>query len=129
MSRPIVIFAFIALLSTALVAQKPQTPPEKTVVIRAASLIDGTSAEPRHNVTIVITGNKIESVREGGTAPAGATVMNFGPEQTVLPGLIDTHTHIFLQGEEPAEGGYDIQLLKHPVAFRAARATVSAVAL
>jgi imidazolonepropionase-like amidohydrolase len=43
----------------------------------------------------------------------------------VLPGLIDAHTHIFLQGEDPAEGGYDIQLLKYPLAFRAARATVS----
>jgi len=45
---------------------------------------------------------------------------------TVLPGLIDAHTHIFLQGEDPAEGGYDVQLLKHGLAFRAARATVSA---
>jgi imidazolonepropionase-like amidohydrolase len=44
----------------------------------------------------------------------------------VLPGLIDAHTHIFLQGEEPAQGGYDIQLLKYPLAYRAARATVSA---
>src|SRR5207253_10422066 len=34
--------------------------------------------------------------------------------------------HIFLQGEEPAEGGYDAQLLKRGLAFRAARATVSA---
>ena len=46
-------------------------------------------------------------------------------QATVLPGLIDAHTHIFLQGEDPAEGGYDIQLLKYPLAFRAARATVS----
>lgn len=126
MSRPIMIFAFFALLTTALVAQNQQAPPEKTVVIHAANLIDGTSAEARHNVTIVINGNKIESVQEGGTSPAGAKVINFGPEQTVLPGMIDTHTHIFLQGEDPAEGGYDVQLLKHPVAFRAARATVSA---
>jgi imidazolonepropionase-like amidohydrolase len=43
----------------------------------------------------------------------------------VLPGLIDSHTHIFLQGEVPSEGGYDIQLLKYPLAYRAARATVS----
>ena len=44
----------------------------------------------------------------------------------MLPGLIDTHTHIFLQGEDPAEGGYDIQLLKHPSSYRAARAAVAA---
>src|SRR5512138_67152 len=45
---------------------------------------------------------------------------------TVLPGLIDAHTHIFLQGEDPAEGGYDVQLLKYPLAYRAASATAAA---
>jgi imidazolonepropionase-like amidohydrolase len=45
---------------------------------------------------------------------------------TVLPGLIDSHTHIFLQGEDPAEGGYDVNILKYPLALRAARATVAA---
>ena len=44
----------------------------------------------------------------------------------MLPGLIDSHTHIFLQGEDPAEGGYDANLLKYPASLRAARATVSA---
>jgi imidazolonepropionase-like amidohydrolase len=44
----------------------------------------------------------------------------------VLPGLIDSHTHIFLQGEVPSEGGYDANILKYPLAFRAARATVAA---
>jgi imidazolonepropionase-like amidohydrolase len=98
---------------------------EKVTIIRAANLIDGVSAQPRHNVLIMIRGNKIESVSEGGKAPGGATTITLGPEVTVLPGLIDTHTHIFLQGENPDEGGYDAQLLKHPYSFRAARATVS----
>ena len=40
--------------------------------------------------------------------------------------MIDAHTHVFLQGEEPSEGGYDVQLLKYPLAYRAARATVAA---
>jgi imidazolonepropionase-like amidohydrolase len=57
--------------------------------------------------------------------PADATLIDLS-HATVMPGLIDAHTHIFLQGEDPAEGGYDIQLLKYPLAFRAARATVSA---
>ena len=100
--------------------------PENITAIHAANLIDGVSAEMRHNMLVIIKGNKIDSVTAGGKAPAGATVINFGPQVTVLPGLIDTHTHIFLQGEDPAEGGYDIQLLKHPSSFRAARATVSA---
>src|SRR5437870_6342594 len=96
---------------------------QQVTVIKAGTLIDGTSSQPRRNQTIVIRGNRIESV--GGEAPAGARVIALS-NMTVLPGLIDTHTHIFLQGEDPAEGGYDVQLLKYPLAYRAARAAVSA---
>jgi imidazolonepropionase-like amidohydrolase len=101
--------------------------PERTVVIRAQSLIDGTSAQPRRNQEIVIRGNRIVAVYPVGShpLPQGAEVIDLG-SATVLPGLIDTHTHIFLQGEVPAAGGYDVQLLKFPAAFRVARATVAA---
>src|SRR5207302_2456436 len=81
---------------------------------------------PRRNQVIVVRGEKIESVADaaGAKVPAGATVVDLS-SQTVLPGLIDSHTHIFVQGEEPAEGGYDANILKYPVAYRAARATVA----
>jgi imidazolonepropionase-like amidohydrolase len=108
-------------------AQKSAQPAaEKVTVIRAATLIDGLGNQPRYNVLIVVKGNKIDSVSEGGNPPKDATVINLPAGTTVLPGLIDTHTHIFLQGEDPAEGGYDVQLLKHPSSYRAARATVAA---
>jgi imidazolonepropionase-like amidohydrolase len=96
-------------------------------VIRAGTLIDGKANASRHGQVIVIRGNRIESVSDAGKAPipAGATVIDLS-RATVMPGLIDCHTHIFLQGEIPAEGGYDVQLLKYPLAFRAARAAVSA---
>ena len=126
-----VMLMLLAVLGATTVAQsaaQPKSSPanEKVTAIRAANLIDGTAGQVRHNVLIVIKGNKIESVSDGGTPPAGATVINLPAGVTVLPGLIDTHTHIFLQGEDPAEGGYDIQLLKHPSSYRAARAAVAA---
>jgi imidazolonepropionase-like amidohydrolase len=95
-------------------------------VIRAGALIDGVSNNVRRNQVIVIRGNQIVEVSDATTAhiPAGAETIDLS-QATVLPGLIDAHTHIFLQGEEPAAGGYDVQLLKYPLAFRAARATVS----
>ena len=97
---------------------------QQVTVIKAGTLIDGRSSEARRNQTIVIRGNRIESVGDVAT-PAGAKVIDLS-NLTVLPGMIDTHTHIFLQGEDPAEGGYDVQLLKYPLAYRAARATVAA---
>jgi imidazolonepropionase-like amidohydrolase len=126
MSRHISLLAIVLLGLSAGIAQKAQPAPEKVTVIKAATLIDGVAAQPRHNVLIVIRGNRIESVTDGGTPPAGARVIDMPASVTVMPGMIDTHTHLFLQGEDPAEGGYDIQLLKHPSSFRAARATVSA---
>ncbi|HEX9160437.1 MAG TPA: amidohydrolase family protein [Thermoanaerobaculia bacterium] len=99
---------------------------QNVTVIKAGTLIDGKSAQPRSNQVIVIRGNRIESVGGASTAiPAGASVIDLS-NMTVLPGLIDTHTHIFLQGEDPAEGGYDVQLLKYPLAYRAVRAAVAA---
>ncbi len=98
----------------------------RQVVIRAGVLIDGESNSPRRNQVIAIRGNRITDVSDAASAriPDGAEVIDLS-QATVLPGLIDAHTHIFLQGEDPAEGGYDIQLLKYPLALRAARATVS----
>ena len=108
-------------------AAQGTAPAPHTLVIRARTLIDGTSAQPRANQEIVIQGDRITAVYAAGTRPAppGAEVLDLG-NSTVLPGLIDCHTHIFLQGEIPAAGGYDIQLLKFPAAYRAARAVVAA---
>jgi imidazolonepropionase-like amidohydrolase len=100
---------------------------ETTLIVRAQTLIDGAAALPRRNQDIVIRGNRIIEVSPSGShpMPEGARVLDLGTA-TVLPGLIDTHTHIFLQGEVPAAGGYDVQLLKYPASFRVARATVAA---
>jgi imidazolonepropionase-like amidohydrolase len=99
----------------------------RTVVVRAQWLIDGIADKPRHSMEIVIRDNRIVDVRPANSQalPATAQVIDLGAA-TVLPGLIDAHTHIFLQGEDPAAGGYDVQLLKFPASYRAVRAAVSA---
>lgn len=103
-------------------AQKP-----KTILIRAGALWDG-GGQLQTNQLIVVQGNRIVKVMFEG---AGEGVPQ--PDETidlsnavVLPGLIDSHTHLFLQGEDPAEGGYDAQLLMQSISFRTIRATVSA---
>ena len=127
MVLPIFLLSFLSLVSLCW-AQKDAAAP--VTVISAGVLIDGVSGTARRDQVITIRGNTISSVADAGAGgvlsklPAGATFIDLS-KATVLPGLIDAHTHIFLQGEDPAEGGYDIQLLKYSLAFRAARATVS----
>src|SRR5215831_9732717 len=115
------------LLSMALLAATRVLAQPAATVIRAGTLIDGRSDAPKRDQVVVIRGNRIEAVGPAASTPipSGATIVDLS-RATVLPGLIDGHTHIFLQGEVPSEGGYDVQLLKYPLAYRAARAAVAA---
>ena len=92
-----------------------QTPHQ--IAIRAGKLIDGKSEKPIENALIVIEGDKILSVTSGGTVPAGAEVIDLS-KATVLPGFMDVHTHVLLQGDITSEE-YDAQLLKESIPYRA----------
>ncbi|MFL6312826.1 MAG: amidohydrolase family protein [Terriglobales bacterium] len=77
-------------------AQTPTpTPAPKIVYIRAGHLFDGTGDKTRDNMVIVVVGDRIQSVSPANsvTIPADATVMDLS-HATVLPGLIDCHTHL-----------------------------------
>jgi imidazolonepropionase-like amidohydrolase len=78
----------------------------KTIAIRAGHLIDGRSAAPIQNAVILIEGEKIKAVGPNLAIPAGAQVIDLS-KSTVLPGLIDCHTHITF---EP--GNYYEQLFR-----------------
>src|SRR5215813_2483385 len=118
----LVCFAMAALSGVAMPQSSPKNSGSLTV-IRAGSLIDGTSEVAKKNQLIFVRGRKIEKVTGANEAiPSDAKVIDLS-NATVLPGLIDSHTHIFLWGEDPAKGGYDENILKAGIALRAARAT------
>jgi len=108
--------AFGALVFVARAQDKPAIPPKK-IAIRAGRLIDGKSDSPVANVVILIEGDQIKSVNAGGTAPSGYEVIDLS-KATVLPGFIDVHTHVLLNGDITSED-YDAQLLKESIPYRA----------
>jgi imidazolonepropionase-like amidohydrolase len=67
------------------------------IVVHAGRLLDGVAAAPRERVTITVAGDRITAVAPGFTRPDGATVIDLSTA-TVLPGLIDAHTHITSEG-------------------------------
>ncbi len=122
-----VLLLVVAVTVAAAAQEKVNPAAESWTVIRVGTLIDGKAEKARHDQVIVVHGNRIESVTGSVSAkiPPGATLIDLS-KATLLPGLIDCHTHIFLQGEDPAHGGYDANILNAPLALRAARATVAA---
>lgn len=67
--------------------------PQELIAITRANVVDGVSATPIRNATIIIRSGRIESVRVNGAVPAGARVLD-AASRWVAPGLIDAHTHI-----------------------------------
>jgi imidazolonepropionase-like amidohydrolase len=88
------LYVFIVSLSSIGVCWAQQgAPAAKTVVIRAGHLLDVKTGKTLTNQVIVIQGDKIASVAPDTQVPAGALVVDLS-NATVLPGLIDAHTHI-----------------------------------
>jgi imidazolonepropionase-like amidohydrolase len=85
-------FVFLLILCAG-VASKGQQWHLDVTAIRAGKLIDVDAGRALPNQVIIIRNGKIESVGENLAIPAGATILDLS-KMTVLPGLIDCHTHL-----------------------------------
>ena len=113
-------FAAVIILLAAIQWGSAQT---QTTAIKCGKLIDGKSDTPLENVVILIEGNKIKEVGKNVKIPTTAKLIDLS-SATVLPGLIDAHVHVMLQGDITSDD-YDVQLLKQSIAYRALRASLS----
>jgi imidazolonepropionase-like amidohydrolase len=74
----------------------PQAPAPAKIAIRAARLIDGKGGPPISSAVVLVEGDRITAVGRNLATPAGTTILDLGGA-TILPGLIDMHTHITSQ--------------------------------
>jgi len=106
-----VVVSVTTMMFAVLVAQAQQPAPTQpaTTVVRAARMIDPKSGNVMQNPVVVIRGGRIASVGANAAVPSGATVIDLG-NLTLLPGLIDAHTHL-LQNYRGELGGDDPNML------------------
>jgi imidazolonepropionase-like amidohydrolase len=107
----------LALISTSLFASA-----QKTILIKCGKLLDTKTGTVLEKQNVLIKGNMVVSV--GANATKADSIIDLS-EYFVLPGLIDCHTHVVLQGDI-TQDDYDVQVLKESIPYRTIRGTKSA---
>jgi imidazolonepropionase-like amidohydrolase len=122
MKTAAILSATLLACSFATVAQSPtESKPSLPIVVKAAKLLDVRTGKYTSNAAVWIEGDTIKEVGAAADvqshAPKNAKVIDLGTS-TILPGLIDCHTHIMARIPE-GDDGYIINLATKSQAFRA----------
>ena len=127
MSRPSLLLLLLAFAVTAGAQTSAVQPVARPYAIHAGRMIDGKSDAVQSDVLVLVEGDRIVAVgprsQLASRVPANAETIELGGA-TILPGLIDNHTHVLLQGDITS-ADYDEQLLKESIPYRAIRATAA----
>ena len=122
------IAGLIVTITTAVGAQTaPRGDASKVTLVKCGRLINVKTGAARNQVGVLVKDGSIVGLQDGfgvGTGGRAAEVIDLSKE-TCLPGLIDAHTHVLLQGDITA-ADYDEQLLKQSPEYRTIQATVNA---
>ena len=122
MKRVAMAAVLVAWASVSLVGQT-QAPAPSTFVLKPARVFDGASPTPHEGWVVVVTGSNIVSAGSAAAvqAPAGSQVIDL-PGTTLMPGLIDAHSHIYLHPYD--EALWNDQVMKETLAYRTIAAVI-----
>ena len=102
-----------------LIAPAAAAAQESVLLLRPARVFDGVNPQPHEGWTVLVRGEKIEAAGPAVAPPPGAREIEL-PGMTLMPGMIEGHSHLFLHPYD--ETSWDDQVLKEPEALRTARA-------
>ncbi len=107
----------------ALILAVPAAAQIPTLLLRPARVFDGVGATAHEGWQVLVRGDRIEAVGPNLAAPADARIVDL-PGATLMPGLIEGHSHLFLHPYD--ETIWDDQVLREPLSLRTARAVAAA---
>jgi imidazolonepropionase-like amidohydrolase len=99
--------------------------PHADTVVRAARLLDVKAGRIVRDAAVVVHEGKIVVSGAAVAVPAGATVIDLG-DVTLMPGLIDCHTHLLSSIVGDNDAGYIVQLATKSEAYRALEGAANA---
>ncbi|MCF8285309.1 MAG: amidohydrolase family protein [Chitinophagaceae bacterium] len=110
-------FVFLFMLLTSLYAEA-----QKSILLKCGKLLDTKTGIVLEKQFVLLNGNRVVSV--GPTAFKADSTIDLS-DYFVMPGMIDCHTHVLLQGDITQED-YDVQVLKESIPYRTIRGVKSA---
>jgi imidazolonepropionase-like amidohydrolase len=109
------------LIFTALILVSLSLSAQKTILIKCGKLLDTKTGIVLEKQNVLIKGNQVISISSSSVAADSTIDLS---NYFVMPGLIDCHTHVVLQGDITSED-YDVQVLKESIPYRAIRGAKS----
>jgi imidazolonepropionase-like amidohydrolase len=115
-----ILTSFLAIFAILLITNDANA--QKIILIKCGKLLDTKAGKVLENQFVVLKGNTIVSISN--TASKADSTIDLS-NYFVMPGMIDAHTHVLLQGDITSED-YDVQVLKESIPYRTLRASKSA---